>query len=130
MSAYRGDLFGEIRANENFRRVLATTEHTQLVAMTIPPGGEVGAEVHDGIDQVLIAVSGSGTSELDGDKASFAAGDVVVVPAGIRHNFVNTGDEPLRIATVYGPPDHAPGTVHRTKQQADADESDIPPQER
>ncbi|WP_213450529.1 cupin domain-containing protein [Rhizomonospora bruguierae] len=129
MSAYRGDLFGEVRANENFRKVLATTGHTQLVVMTIPPGGEIGEEVHRGIDQVLIAVSGSGASELDGDRQPFGPGDVVVVPAGTRHNFLNTGSEPLRIATVYGPPDHRPGTVHRAKQDADADQADVPPHE-
>jgi mannose-6-phosphate isomerase-like protein (cupin superfamily) len=128
-AAYRGDLFGQVRANQDFRRVLATTRHTQLVVMTIPPGGEIGAEVHHGIDQVLIAISGSGTSELAGEVAPFTAGDVVVVPEGTHHNFVNTGTEPLRIATVYGPPDHAPGTVHRTKEEADADEADVPPQE-
>ena len=122
MSGYRGDLLGEVRSNENFRKVLATTGHTQLVVMTIPPGGEIGEEVHKGIDQVLIAVSGDGTSELDGEKAPFRAGDVVVVPEGTRHNFVNTGAGPLRLVTVYAPPEHAPGTVHQTKEEADAAE--------
>lgn len=126
---YRGDLFGQVRANEDFRRVLATTGHTQLVIMTVPTGGEIGEEVHEGIDQVLIAVEGSGTSILDGAKAPFTAGDVVVVPEGVRHNFINGGDGPLRIATVYGPPDHRPGTVHHTKAEADRDEADVPPQE-
>ena len=125
---YRGDLFGQVNANGDFRRVLATTEHTQLVAMTIPAGGEIGEEVHDGIDQVLIALDGTGTSILDGAKSPFTAGDVVVVPQGVRHNFVNDGDRPLRIATVYGPPDHRPGTVHHTKADADRDEADVPPQ--
>jgi mannose-6-phosphate isomerase-like protein (cupin superfamily) len=128
-SGYHGDLFGDARANEDFRRVLATTKHTQLVVMTIPPGGEIGSEIHHGIDQVLIALGGSGTSVLDDVERSFTKGDVVVVPEGTRHNFVNNGSEPLRVVTVYGPPDHAPGTVHHTKADADRDESDNPPRE-
>ena len=122
-------MFAAARANEDFRRVLATTKHTQLVIMTIPPGGEIGSEVHDGIDQVLLAVEGSGTSVLDGAETPFAAGHAVVVPEGTRHNFVNTGETPLRIVTIYGPPDHRPGTVHHTKADADRDESDVPPEE-
>lgn len=127
-NGYRADLFGEAAANEDFRRVLATTKHTQLVVMTIPPGGEIGSEVHDGIDQVLIALAGNATSVLDGVEQPFARGDVVVVPQGTRHNFINTGSEPLRIITVYAPPDHRPGTVHRTKADAERDTGDVPPQ--
>jgi mannose-6-phosphate isomerase-like protein (cupin superfamily) len=127
-SAYRADLWGLARANEDFRRVLATTKHTQLVVMTIPPGGEIGSEVHHGIDQVLIAVEGTGTSVIDGVEQPFASGHVVVVPEGTEHNFLNTGAQPLRVVTVYGPPDHAPGTVHHTKADADRDEQDVPPQ--
>jgi mannose-6-phosphate isomerase-like protein (cupin superfamily) len=125
--AFHGDVFTEARKSDDFRRVLATAKHTQLVIMTIPPGGEIGSEVHDGIDQVLIGIEGSGTSILDGVETSFGAGDAVLVPEGTRHNFVNTGSEPLRIVTVYGPPDHRPGTVHHTKADADRDESDSPP---
>jgi mannose-6-phosphate isomerase-like protein (cupin superfamily) len=121
------DLFGETRANEDFRRVLATTNHTQLVVMTVPPGGEIGAEVHTGIDQVLVAIEGSGTSVLGGVERPFEPGHVVIVPEGVAHNFINTGSRPLRLATIYGPPDHAPGTVH-TKADAERDEEDQPPQ--
>lgn len=124
---YVGDLFGELRANPHFRRVLCTTEHTQLVIMTIPPGGEIGTEVHHGIDQVLIAIEGSGNSILGGVVRPFAAGHAVVVPEGTEHNFVNTGTGPLRLVTVYGPPDHRPGTVHHTREDADRDSGDIAP---
>lgn len=117
--SYRANLFGEVMANEDFRRVLATTRHTQLVVMTIPPGGEIGSEIHDDIDQVLIAIEGRGTSVLDGVEASFIAGDVVVVPEGTRHNFVNTGTTPLRLATTYGPPAHRADTVHATGKDAE-----------
>lgn len=127
-TGYHGDLFAVARTNDDFRRVLSTTRHTQLVVMTIPPGGEIGSEVHEGIDQTLIAIEGSGTSVLDGEERPFGAGYAVVVPQGARHNFVNTGAEPLRIVTVYGPPDHRPGTVHHTKVDAEQDKGDVPPQ--
>lgn len=128
MNGFQTDLSAEAQHTDDFRRVLYTTRHTQLVLMTIPPGGEIGAEVHEGIDQILLAMAGTGKALLDGAELPFDAGDVVVVPEGTRHNVVNDGTEPLRIATVYGPPDHAPGKVHHTKAEADRDESDRPPQ--
>lgn len=121
---YVGDVGQLAKANENFRQVLFTTELTQLVLMSIPVKGEIGSEVHNGIDQVLSIVAGEGESILSGKKDKVRAGSVVVVPAGTRHNFVNTGSQPLKLYTVYAPPDHAPDTVHRTKEEADADEHD------
>jgi mannose-6-phosphate isomerase-like protein (cupin superfamily) len=114
----------------DFRRVLWTGEHSQLVVMTIPPDGEIGEEVHDDIDQILTFVSGTGEARVDGKKKAVAAGDLVAVPAGAKHNFVNTGPNPLVLYTVYGPPEHADGAVHRTKEEADAAEEsgeDEPP---
>ena len=114
----------------DFRRVLWTGKHTQLVIMTIPPGGEIGEEVHEDTDQILSFVSGVGTAELDGETREVTQGDLVVVPAGTRHNFRNTGELPLVLYTVYGPPEHADGTVHATKEEADAAEEageDEPP---
>ncbi|HLU56646.1 MAG TPA: cupin domain-containing protein [Pseudonocardia sp.] len=114
----------------DFRRVLWTGKHTQLVIMTIPPGGEIGEEVHEGIDQILSFVSGTGEARVGGETKPVEPGDLVVVPAGTKHNFVNTGPNPLVLYTVYGPPDHAPGAVHRTKEEADAAEEsgeDEPP---
>jgi mannose-6-phosphate isomerase-like protein (cupin superfamily) len=105
-----------------FRRVLWTGAHTQLVVMTIPAGEEIGAEVHEHNDQILTFVSGTGTADVAGETRPVAAGDIVVVPAGTEHNFVNTGREPLVLTTIYGPPDHAPGTVNATKAEADAAE--------
>jgi mannose-6-phosphate isomerase-like protein (cupin superfamily) len=130
IEVFQGDLRALVCGSDDFRRVLHTGEHTQLVVMTIPAGGEIGEEVHDGIDQVLVFVDGSGEADLAGTTRPVRAGEVVVVPAGTRHNFRNTGGGPLRLYTVYGPPDHAPGTVHRSKAEADADEHDAPPQER
>lgn len=107
----------------DFRRVLWTGEHTQLVIMTIPPGGEIGEEVHDANDQVLSFVSGLGKAVIEGDSRQVKAGDVVVVPAGVKHNFLNDGPNPLVLYTVYGPADHADGAVHKTKEEADAAEA-------
>jgi mannose-6-phosphate isomerase-like protein (cupin superfamily) len=103
----------------DFRRVLWTGEHTQLVIMTIPPGGEIGEEVHEGTDQILTFVSGTGEAMVSGEKRKVAQGDLVVVPAGRKHNFVNTGENPLILYTVYGPPEHADQAVHATKEEAD-----------
>ncbi len=114
----------------DFRRVLWTGAHSQLVIMTIPVDGEIGEEVHEHIDQILTFVSGTGEARVDGETRAVEPGDLVVVPAGARHNFVNTGPTPLVLYTVYGPPDHADGAVHRTKEEADeAEESgrDEPP---
>lgn len=103
----------------DFRRVLWTGEHSQLVIMTIPPGGEIGEEVHEGIDQILTFVSGVGEARVGGEVRAVQQGDLVAVPAGTRHNFVNTGANPLVLYTVYGPPEHEDGVVHRTKEEAD-----------
>jgi mannose-6-phosphate isomerase-like protein (cupin superfamily) len=127
MGGYHGDLFEQAHENEDFRRVMATTQHTQLVLMTLRPGEEIGSEVHTGTDQILIGIEGSGRSMLDGVERPFAGGDAVVVPQGVRHNIINAGSEPLRLVTVYGPPDHPPGTVHHSKADAERDEADAPP---
>ena len=114
----------------DFRRVLWTGEHTQLVIMTIPPDGEIGEEVHDENDQILSFVSGVGKAVISGRSKPVKAGDVVVVPAGKKHNFLNDGPNPLVLYTVYGPPDHADKVVHATKEEADeaeAEGKDEPP---
>ena len=116
----------------DFRRVLWTGEHTQLVIMTIPADGEIGEEVHEDIDQILTFVSGVGEARVAGAKRKVVAGDLVVVPAGTKHNFVNTGPNPLVLYKVYGPPEHADKAVHKTKEEADAAEAageDEPPTE-
>ena len=117
--------------SKDFRRVLWTGEHAQLVIMTIPVDGEIGEEVHPDTDQILTFVSGVGEAQIDGEKQEVAQGDLVAVPAGAKHNFLNTGPNPLVLYTVYGPPEHADGAVHHTKEEADeAEESgqDEPPE--
>jgi mannose-6-phosphate isomerase-like protein (cupin superfamily) len=126
---YLGALFTQAKANADFRRVMSTTAHTQLVLMTLQPGQDIGSEVHDGVDQVLLNLEGSGRTVLDGIEYPFISGDVVVVPEGVEHNIVNTGTTPMRLATVYGPPDHRPGTVHHDRDEAEHDEDDVPPQQ-
>ena len=120
----------EAEKSADFRRVLWTGKHTQLVIMTIPIGGEIGAETHPDTDQILTIVGGTGESTISGQTKTIAQGDLIVVPAGLHHNFVNTGANPLVLYTVYGPPEHAEGAVHATKEAADAAEEsghDEPP---
>lgn len=109
----------QARDNEYFRRVLATGKHTQVVIMSIPVKGEIGEETHTDNDQVLYLIDGEGTVILDGEQSSYKAGDLVLVEAGVKHNFVNTGEVPLKILTTYAPPHHPDGTVHKTKEEAD-----------
>ena len=90
--------------------------------MTIPPGGEIGDEVHPDTDQMLVFVDGRGEAQLDGNRSEVQPNDLVFVHAGTRHNFINTGDTPLRLITIYAPPEHPAGTVHQTKAEADAAE--------
>ncbi|WP_024287529.1 cupin domain-containing protein [Cellulomonas sp. KRMCY2] len=114
----------------DFRRVLWTGHHAQLVIMTIPPGGEIGEEVHEDTDQILTFVSGIGEAVVSGQTRKVVAGDLVAVPAGRTHNFLNTGENPLILYTVYGPPHHAADAVHATKAEAEAKEAageDEPP---
>jgi mannose-6-phosphate isomerase-like protein (cupin superfamily) len=122
--AFNVDILAAARANGNFREVLSTGPHAQVVVMSIPPGGEIGAETHGHLDQVLVFVDGVGVARLGGEESAVSAGRLVLVPAGVHHNVVNTGPVDLRLYTVYAPPQHAPGTVHRTKAEADADEAD------
>src|SRR5919106_622416 len=94
------------RRNDDFRREVITGEHAQVVLMAIPPGGEIGEEVHPDVDQILLFVEGDGEAILDGESAPVDAGRLVFVRAGTRHNFRNTGEGSLRLVTVYSPPEH------------------------
>jgi mannose-6-phosphate isomerase-like protein (cupin superfamily) len=116
------DILAAAWANEAFRRVVLTGKHEQVVVMTIPPAGEIGDEVHATTDQVLAFVDGRAEARLDDEVSQVGPNDMVFVRAGTRHNFINTGELPLRLITIYAPPQHAPGTVHQTKAEADAAE--------
>jgi mannose-6-phosphate isomerase-like protein (cupin superfamily) len=116
------DIIELAKRNDAFRREVATGEHSQVVVMTIPPAEEIGEEVHEGNDQLLVIVEGECEAVLDGRTSQVGPNQLVLVKAGTRHNFINTGQAPLQLVTVYAPPEHAPGTVHQTKAEAEAAE--------
>jgi mannose-6-phosphate isomerase-like protein (cupin superfamily) len=122
--SYHTNLFKDTQANENFRKVLFTGGTSQLVVMSIPPGGEVGNETHKFTEQTLLFLSGSGEAIVAGRRFPIGPGDVVVVTVGTEHNFLNTGATDLKIITVYAPANHIDGRVHRTKAEAAADTAD------
>ena len=122
MPAMNDDIVARAMQNEAFRREVVTGDHSQVVVMTIPPGGEIGEEVHDHVDQVLVFVQGDGEAIVAGESSLVRANSLAFVPAGTRHNFRNIGSTPLRLFTVYAPPEHPAGTVHQTKSDADAAE--------
>ena len=106
--------------NNNFRRVLYTAKHCQLVLMSLKAGEEIGAEVHK-LDQFFRVEEGTGEAVLDDTRTAIQAGFAVVVPAGTNHNIINTGTVPLKLYTLYAPPNHRDGVVHRTRADAEAD---------
>lgn len=108
--------------NTDFRRVLYTGKNMQLVLMSIQPGDDIGEEVHDDRDQFFRVEQGSGAVWIDGNRSEVNPDDAFIVPAGARHNVKNMGDDPLRLYTIYGPPEHREGTVHVTKADAQASE--------
>jgi mannose-6-phosphate isomerase-like protein (cupin superfamily) len=112
----------ETRKNRDFRRVLHTAEHSQLVVMALSPGEEIGMEVHE-LDQFIRFEEGSATVVLDGEKHEVGEDWAVVIPAGTRHNVINASEsEDLKLYTIYSPPQHPAETVHSTKADADAAE--------
>ena len=119
MKGYIRDVSDKARDNNYFRQVLETGKHTQVVVMSIPAGGEIGEEVHEDTDQVLYFASGEGKAILNDEEKSVGKDDIVLVNAGTRHNFINTGTSDLKIITAYSPPHHPPGTIHKTKEEAD-----------
>ena len=118
------DIVEATRSNTHFRRVLSTGPNAQVVLMSIPAGGEIGEEVHEHTDQVLMFVSGEGVAIIDGEASRVGPDHLVHVPAGTRHNVVNRGAFPLRLYTVYAPPEHLPGTIDDVKPEFEAEELD------
>lgn len=123
MAAYTGSIRKLAKNNGDFRREIVTNKHSQVVLMCLQAGEDIGEETHADVDQVLILVEGEGTAVLDGGRREVEKGSMVVVPAGTRHNLINSGDEPLHLYTIYAPPQHAPGTVHATRAEAMAAEA-------
>lgn len=117
MPVFKENIVELARQNEYFRREVSTSEHSQVVVMSLQPGEDIGEETHD-VDQILVFVEGQGVAILNGQRSEIATNHMVVVPAGTRHNFVATGTAPLKLFTIYAPPEEAPGTLHRTRDEA------------
>ena len=121
MKGYVTDIEEATLKNSLYRQVLFTAKNSQLVLMSLKPGEEIGEEVHE-LDQFLRFEAGDGTVILDGQDHAVRDGFAVVIPSGIRHNVINTSESAdLKLYSLYSPPEHKVGTVHRTKQEADAD---------
>jgi mannose-6-phosphate isomerase-like protein (cupin superfamily) len=114
---FHGDIEKLTEQNSDFRRVLFTGAHTQVVAMSVAAGQDIGDEVHR-VDQCFFFVDGKGQSVVSGQTSTVVDDEVLCVPAGLRHNIRNTGRTPLKLYTIYSPPQHPAGTVHHTKQDA------------
>ena len=121
MKGYCDDIERVTLANEDFRRVLYTGQHLQLVLMTLPPGCDIGEEVHEDRDQFFRIEEGEGEVRIDGVANKVKDDFAVIVPAGARHNVINTSDKPLRLYTLYGPPEHKDKVVHKTREDAERD---------
>ncbi len=119
MKGYCDNIERRTVENEDFRRVLYTGHNLQLVLMTLPPGCDIGEEVHPDRDQFFRIEEGKGVVDIDGAENPVEDDFAVVVPAGARHNVRNTGSEPLRLYTIYAPPEHKDGTVQSTKEEAE-----------
>ena len=120
MKGYHDDIERQTTGNSDFRRVLYTGHNLQLVLMTLQPGDEIGAEVHEDRDQFFRFEEGRGQVDIDDNTYDVEDGSGVIVPAGARHNVRNTGDQPLKLYTLYGPPEHKDGVVQSTKAEAAA----------
>lgn len=124
MKGYIINIEKESISNENFRKVLYTAHYSQLVVMSIAPSGEIGEEVH-GLDQFIRIEQGIGKAVLDGAEHKIEDGFAIVIPAGTRHNIINTSDvSPLKLYTVYSPPNHKDGTIHKIAVDASEEHFD------
>lgn len=126
MNGYVENIELETQQNTNFRKVVYTGKHSQLVLMSLKPGEEIGEEIHEDGDQFFRVDDGVGKVVIDGVETELTDGSAVVVPAGASHNVINTSEtEPLKLYTIYSPPHHREGVVHPTKQDAEADNEEF-----
>ncbi len=119
MAGYIINIEEETLAGSDFRRVLYTAPHSQLVLMTLQPGEDIGEEIHQHVDQFFRIESGRGRVVLNDEVTEVSDGFAIVVPAGTKHNLINIGDTPLKLYTIYSPANHPDGTIHHTKAEAD-----------
>jgi len=120
MKGFVGNIEDRTEENRDYRRVIYTGPHMQLVLMSLKPGEEIGEETHADTDQFFRIEKGKGEVWIDGQKTLIESDTGIVVPAGARHNLKNTGNKPLRLYTIYAPPQHAEGTVQATRAEAEA----------
>ena len=126
MKGFKTNIERDTLKNRNFRKVIYTGQNSQLVLMSIKPKGEIGLETHPENDQFLRFEGGTGRVIIDDSKYTVKDGDAVVIPAGAKHNVINTSsEEELKIYTIYSPPHHKDGTVHKTKEQAEKDDEEF-----
>lgn len=125
MTGFIGNIEDRTELNQDFRRVLFTGAHVQLVLMAVAPGDELGEEVHPDTDQFFRIEEGKGEVWIDGQRTLVEEDMAIVVAAGARHNLKNTGHKALKLYTLYAPPQHPDGTVHRTKADALAAEQRV-----
>ncbi|WOI52775.1 cupin domain-containing protein [Parvularcula sp. LCG005] len=118
---FEKNIFKRTKRNPYFRQEISTHDFSQLVLMSVEPGDEIGEESHD-VDQVLIFTEGRAKAIIGDETFKLQKGALVIVPAGVVHNFINIGSKPLKLFTVYTPPEEPVGTLHRTKAEADAAE--------
>ncbi|RJP47736.1 MAG: cupin domain-containing protein [Armatimonadetes bacterium] len=119
MTGFVTNIEEQTENNTNFRQVIFTAPHSQLVLMSLQPGEDIGLEVHDNVDQFLRIEKGEGKVVMDGQEQDIKDGSAIVVPAGTQHNVLNTGDKPLKLYTIYSPANHPEGTIHKTKEEAE-----------
>jgi mannose-6-phosphate isomerase-like protein (cupin superfamily) len=119
LAGYKGNIEKSTLDNSYFRQVLFTGMHSQLVLMNLKPNEEIGMETHSNVDQFFRFEAGEGKVIIDGEEHSVTDGDAVIVPAGSEHNVINTSiDKDLKLYTIYSPPNHPDGTIHKTKEEA------------
>ncbi len=122
MQGYKDNIEKLTLENENFRKVLYTGKHSQLVLMSLKPKEEIGEEIHDESDQFFRFEKGTGKVIIDGNEQTVSDGDAVIVPVGAKHNIINTSEtESLKLYTIYSPAHHKDQTIHQTKEQAETD---------
>ena len=119
IKGFKSNIEKDTLGNEKFRKVLYTGKHLQLVLMTLKVGEDIGSEIHAANDQFFRFESGSGKCVIDENEYKVKDGDVIVVPAGARHNVINIGVDELKMYTIYGPPNHQDGTIRNTKEDAE-----------
>lgn len=125
MVGFVGDIEEKTLKNTYFRQVLYTSQHDQLVIMSLKPNEDIGMEVHEIVDQFIRVEKGTGKAILNGEEHEIKDGSAIIIPAGTKHNIINTSStDYMKLYTLYSPPHHKDGTIHKTKEDAEKDTSD------